>query len=311
MADTAVDVALHLRAGHGEGPLWDAATARLWWVDITAERVHCFDPTSGGDCSWGTIGQPGGVVLGARGDPFVARPEGLAMLDRGTGEMQMRVPIEQDRPENRANDVKVDDRGRAWVGTMAFDKRPANAALYRVDGDHVTCVVSGLTISNGPAFDEPRDRLYLADTALCVVDVFDFDVATGAVANRRRFLDLSEAGLWPDGMTVDRDGMLWVALGRASAVHRYRPDGALDGVVELPTANPTSVAFGGSDGGDLYITTSWTDCERRTEEPLAGAIFHCRPGVSGRPSPRCMTLPSDQRKAPPDDRAHGPLRSVR
>jgi xylono-1,5-lactonase len=293
MGDTAVDVALNVRAEHGEGPLWDAATARLWWVDITAGRVHCSDPQSGIDTSWSTIGQPGGVALDQAGEPVVASPEGLALLDRATGEMQMRVPIEQDRAENRANDVKVDDRGRPWVGTMAFDKRPANAALYRIDGDQVTCVVSGLTISNGPAFDEPRSRLYLADTALCVIDVFDFDDASGAVTNRRRFLDLSEAEVWPDGMTVDRDGMLWVALGRAGAVHRYRPDGTLDGVVELPTTNPTSVAFGGSDGGDLYITTSWLDCEEghRGAQPLAGAIFRCRPGVSARPSPRCTSLP--------------------
>ena len=83
-------------------------------------------------------------------------------------------------------------------------------------------------------------------------------------------------------MTVDGKGMLWVALGRAGAVHRYRADGTLDGVVELPTSNPTSVAFGGVDGGDLYITTSWVDSERRADEPLAGAIFR-RPGVTGQP----------------------------
>ncbi|MBS1869155.1 MAG: SMP-30/gluconolactonase/LRE family protein [Actinobacteria bacterium] len=311
MSDAAVEVALHVRAEHGEGPLWDAATARLWWVDIAAERVHCFDPQSGEDSSWRTGGQPGGVVLGASGDPLVAMPDGLATLDRATGELRMCVPIEPDRTENRANDVKVDARGRPWVGTMAFDKRAENAALYRVDGDRATCVVSGLTISNGPAFDESRGRLYLADTALCVVDLFDFDDVTGAVANRRRFLDLSDAELWPDGMTVDRDGMLWVALGRAGAVHRYRPDGALDGVVALPTSNPTSVAFGGGDGGDLYITTSWVDCERRDEEPLAGAIFRCRPGASARPSPRCTSLALDRRKAALDDPAHGPVRSIR
>jgi sugar lactone lactonase YvrE len=89
-------------------------------------------------------------------------------------------------------------------------------------------------------------------------------------------------------MTVDDEGMLWVAIGRAGAVHRYRADGKLDGVVELPTTNPTSVAFGGVDGGDLYITTSWVDCEpdSRASQPLAGAIFRCRPAVTGRPSPR-------------------------
>ena len=303
MSDTAVEVALDVRAQHAEGPLWDATTARLWWVDITGERVHCFDPASGSDSSWRAFGQPGGVILDGAGDPVVASPEGLAVLDRDTGTTDLLVPIEQDRPENRSNDVKVDSRGRAWVGTMAFDKRPGNAALYLVDGDTATRVVDGLTISNGPAFDETGGRLYLADTALCAVDVFDLDPRTGTLAGRRSFLDLSDAEVWPDGMAVDDEGMLWVALGRAGAVHRYRPDGALDGAVEVPTSNPTSVAFGGVDGGDLYITTSWTDVEpdSRAGQPLAGAIFRCRPGVTGRPSPRYAgpdLLRSEQGDAP-------------
>jgi sugar lactone lactonase YvrE len=291
MGDAPVDVALSIGAQHPEGPLWDATTARLWWVDIVGERVHCFEPVSGEDRSWRTPGQPGGVVLGASGEPVVAAPEGLALLDRDSKTVELRVPVEQDKRGNRANDVKIDSRGRPWVGTMAYDKRPRAAGLYRVDGDTAACVVDGLTISNGPAFDEARGRLYLADTALFLVDVFDLDIGTGELSGRRRFLDLSEAGVWPDGMAVDDDGMLWVALGLAGAVHRYRPDGTLDGVVELPTSNPTSVAFGGADGGDLYITTSWVDCEERATQPLAGAIFRCRPGVTGRPTPRFTGLP--------------------
>ena len=216
-------------------------------------------------------------------------------------------PVEQHRPENRANDIKVDSHGRAWVGTMAFDKRPRNAALYRVEGDRVTCAVDALTISNGPAFDESRGRLYLADTALYVVDVFDLDPQAGVVSARRRFLDFGDAQVWPDGMTVDDDGMFWVALGRAGAVHRYRPDGTLDGTVEVPTSNPTSVTFGGPDGGDLYITTSWTDCEERADQPLAGAIFRCRPGVTGRPSPRLAALPPGSAEpAAHDESEHTP-----
>jgi sugar lactone lactonase YvrE len=297
MSDVPVEVAVGARAGHAEGPLWDAATARLWWVDITGEWVHCLDPESGEEVSWSTVGQPGGVVLGAEGEPVVASPEGLAVLDRGTGGLDLCVPIEQHRPENRANDVKVDDRGRAWVGTMAYDKRPRNAALYRVDGDGATRVVDGLTISNGPTFDLARGRLYLADTALCVVDVFDMDPGTGVLSGRRRFLDLTDEQIWPDGMTVDDEGGLWVALGRAAAVRRYSAGGTLDGAIGLPTSKPTSVAFGGRDGGDLYITTSWVDCERRADEPLAGAIFRCRPGVTGRPSPRCECLPRRAEKA--------------
>ena len=291
MGDTPAEVALDIRSQHAEGPLWDAATARLWWVDIAGERVHCFDPESGSDCSWSTPGQPGGVVLDAGGEPVVATPEGLAILDRKTGRTGLRVPVERDRQENRANDVKVDSRGRVWVGTMAYDKRPRNAALYRVEGGEAARVVDGLTISNGPAFDEGQGLLYLADTALWVVDVFDLDPTTGAVSARRRFLDFTDAQVWPDGMTVDDDGNLWVALGRTGEVHRYRSDGTLDGIVEVPTTNPTSVAFGGNDGGDLYITTSWTDCERRAEQPLAGAIFRSRPGVTGRPSPRFADHP--------------------
>ncbi|MHB1430831.1 MAG: glucose-6-phosphate dehydrogenase [Streptosporangiaceae bacterium] len=288
MNEIPVEVALHIRAQHAEGPAWDGPTARLWWVDITGQRVHCFDPRSGSDISWSTAGQPGGVVLTAAGDPVVAAPEGLAMLDRSTGQLDLRVPVEPDRTENRANDVKVDSRGRAWLGTMAMDKRTGSGSLYRIQDRHVTPVVEGLTIPNGPALDEARGRLYLADTGIGAVDVFDLDVATGTLAGRRRLLDFADDGLWPDGMTVDDEGTLWIALGRAGAVHRYRPDGTLIQVVEIPTSNPTSVAFGGDGGADLYIVTSWTDlpADRRAADPLAGAIFRCRPGVTGRPSPR-------------------------
>ena len=114
MGDTPVEVALHIRAEHSEGPLWDAATARLWWVDISGERVHCFDPASHSVSAWSVAGQPGGVIISTTGEPVVASPEGLAVLDQRTGELDLRVPIEQDKPENRANDVKVDGRGRAW-----------------------------------------------------------------------------------------------------------------------------------------------------------------------------------------------------
>ena len=294
MSDVPVQVALHVGARHGEGPLWDEESQRLWWVDIAGESVHCLDPATGEDRGWSTPGQPGGVLLDSDGGVLVAAPEGLAVLDQGSGALRLRVPVEQDRPENRANDVTVDAHGRAWVGTMAFDKRPRNAALYRVEGDAVTCVVSGLTISNGPAIDEPAGLLYLADTARCSVDVFDLDAATGSITRRRPFLDLSEQQLWPDGMTVDDEGMFWVALGRAGAVHRYRPDGALDGVVEVPTSNPTSLAFGGADRRTLYITTSWVDLDpdSRASQPLAGAIFQCRPGAAGPPSPRYGRAPS-------------------
>lgn len=305
MGDLDVEVALHLRAEHAEGPIWDAVTARLWWVDITGERVHCLEPVSGAASSWPTHGQAGGVVIDTAGNPVVAAPDGLAVLDTTTGSITPCVAIEADKPENRANDAKVDTHGRVWVGTMAFDKSPGNAALYRVDGDTVTCVVDGLTISNGPAFDEAGGRMYLADTGLGIVDVFDFDPMTGRLGTRKRFLDFSDAGMWPDGMTIDDAGLLWIALGRAGAVHRYDSKARIDAVLDLPTSNPTSVTFGGVDGGDLYITTSWFDLEPddRLAEPLAGAIYRCRPGVTGPPSPRYRrpaAAPAQWTQAPSD-----------
>ena len=121
---------------------------------------------------------------------------------------------------------------------MAYDKRPRNAALYRVHGGKVARVADGLTICNGPAFDEPQDACTSPTLPSFVVDVFDLDPATGTLTGRRRFLDFSDAQVWPDGMTVDDEGMLWVALGRAGAVHRYRADGTLDGVVELRRPTP-------------------------------------------------------------------------
>jgi sugar lactone lactonase YvrE len=304
VGDVRVEPALSARSQHAEGPLWDAATARLWWVDIMGRRVHRSDPVVDEDRSWATPGQPGGVVLDPAGRPIVATPEGLARLDTSTGAMLLLVPIEQELVETRGNDAKVDPNGRVWVGTMAYDKRPQHAGLYRVEHARAVPAVEALTISNGPAFDAQARRLYLADTALHVIDVFDLDLETGHLTGRRRFVDLSDTGWWPDGMTVDDDGMLWVALGRAGAVHRYRPNGDLDGRVELPTSNPTSVAFGGQDADQLFITTSWFDLEpdERAVQPLAGSVFGCRPGVRGPASPRAAGL---DRAAASDAAAQG------
>ncbi len=292
MGDAAVETALNVRAEHSEGPLWDGPSARLWWVDITAQRLHCFDPASGADCSWSTNGQPGGVLIDSTGGVIVAMPYGLARFDRERGTAATVVGVEFDRPENRLNDVKADSRGRIWAGSMAYDRRPDHAGLYRVEKGAVTAAVERLTISNGPAIDERSGRLYLADTARMIVDVFDLDVERGELSGRRRFLDVGDEQIWPDGMTVDHDGCLWLALGRGGAVRRFRPDGTLDGAVELPVTNPTSVAFGGDDGGDLYITSSWFDlaADQRADQPLAGAIFRCRPGATGPPSPRAAPI---------------------
>lgn len=282
-----MDVALNVQAQHATAPFWDADTGRLWWVDSARSVVHCFEPASGHDDAWPVSEEPGGVVVNREGEPLVATPDGLALLDRRSGALHPSVRARAPG-RTRASDVRIDPRGRAWLGTSALDERAPVGALFRIDGDRVTRVVGGLTLTHGPAVDEEARRLYLADTARHVVDYFEFAPRTGVLGVRRRFVDLYEQGLRPAGMALDTDGMLWVAVGADGAVHRYRRDGSLDARIELPTSHPTGVAFGGVDLADLYVTTSWLDAspEHRARQPLAGAVFRCRPGVAGAMIPR-------------------------
>ncbi len=279
-----VELALAARAEHAEGPIWDSEAGVLWWVDITGHRVHCFDPASHRDCSWDTGCDVGAVALASGGQIILAVPNGFAQLNPDTGALIPLADVEADLPENRTNDAKCDSAGRLWVGTMAYDRREGHAGLYRMSGDlDVLEVASDLTIVNGPAFDDERGRMYLADTGAGLVYCYEFDPKSGDIGDRRVFVDLSASGGWPDGMTVDEAGGLWVAVGRNSAVHRYLPTGQHQESIKLPVTNPTSVAFGGPDGSDLYITTSWFDLseQERTEQPLAGSLFVTSPGVAG------------------------------
>lgn len=284
-----VELVLAARAEHAEGPIWDAATRALWWVDITGHRVHCFHPDSNRDCSWDTGCDVGAIAVGSDGNVVLAVPDGFARFDPKSGTLTPLASVEASMPENRTNDATCDSAGRLWVGTMAYDRREGHAGLYVLDPDlTVRQVESGLTIVNGPAFDDARGRMYLADTAVGLVYAYSFDPAAGQLGAREVFVDLSASGSWPDGMTVDDEGGLWVAVGRDSAVHRYLPDGRLDKKIGLPVTNPTSVAFGGEDGSLLYITTSWYDLsqQERARQPLAGSIFVDSPGVNGPPAHR-------------------------
>jgi sugar lactone lactonase YvrE len=197
--------------------------------------------------------------------------------------------VEADLQDQRMNDGKCDPAGRFWAGTMALDKRRGAGALYRLDADgRVHRMLDEVSISNGLDWSNDGRLMYYVDTPTRSVDVFDFDVATGAIANRRSLARVEPDEGWPDGLTLDADGYIWVALWCGAAVRRYAPDGTLDRVVAVPTTYPTSCAFGGSDLGDLYITTAATALtpDERLREPLAGGLFRCRPGVHGRPAHR-------------------------
>jgi sugar lactone lactonase YvrE len=210
----------------------------------------------------------------------------VGVVDEGTGAIELIAPIEHDTPGSRLNDAKCDPAGRLWAGTMSFDFTAGAGALYRVDPDHgLTQVVPDVSISNGLGWSPDGDRMYYIDTMAGGVDVFDFELASGEVSNRRRLVSFGPEDGIPDGLAVDAEGHVWVVLFGGGCVRRYTPDGVPSGRLELPVSQPTCVAFGGEDLGDLYITTATYQLtpEQLAEQPLAGATFVCRPGVTGTP----------------------------
>ena len=283
--DWKYEVAVPPEAQLGEGPRWDAATGTLLWVDILGQRVHRYDPATGIDAAWATPGLVSLALPRRGGGVVVGLPGGLYLLDDLAGAPV--VPLEADRLENRTNDGACDARGRLWVGTMALDERSPNAALYRVDADlRVTRVLAGTTISNGLGWSPDGARFYFIDSLTGRIDVFACNPETGALGERRPLVTVDVAGAVPDGMAVDAEGCLWVALHGGWGLNRYSAEGELLDEVRLPVAKVTSCCFGGPELRDLYVTTrreSLSDAEL-AQQPLAGALLRLDPGVAGLPT---------------------------
>ena len=261
-----------------EGPYWDGAAGGLYWVDIPAGRVHFLDE-AGGQASW-EAGQPvGAVVSRAGGGLMLAVRDGFMWLDPATGETGLLAGAGAGRPDVRMNDGACDRAGRFFAGTMAEDEVTAAGALYRLDPDHrVTRLVEGVTVSNGIGWSPDERLMYYADSPTRRVDVFDYDAVTGAIEGRRPFVSLPPGEAMPDGLTVDAEGCVWVALWGGSAVHRYDTGGRLDRVLDVPAENVTSCAFGGAGLDVLYVTAA------AGPGAAAGALYRCTPGITGLPA---------------------------
>ena len=263
----------------GEGPVWDAQRHELLWVDVDRGLVHRRVP--GRRDGTLSAGQPVGcVVPRAGGGVALAVRDGFALVEPGREEPRLVVPVELDRADTRMNDGACDARGRLWAGTMSLRGDTRGAALYRLDPDLVVRrMLPGLSVSNGIGWSPECDTLYHVDSPRRRVDVYDYDDAAGAIAGRRAVIPIApELGL-PDGLAVDAEGGIWVALWGGGAVQRHSPDGELDARIELPATNVTSCCFGDPDLATLYVTTATRAAPG--DEPLAGAVFACRPGVRG------------------------------
>ena len=271
-AELVADVGAQL----GEGPIWDARTAELLWVDIRAGMVHRFDPRTGDDRAFHAGSSVGAIVPRTAGGYALAVAAGFATADE-TGNVTSLAEVGHD-DTIRMNDGACDRGGRFWAGSMYVDESNGGGCLYRLDADHsVTTICGGVSISNGLAWSLDDTLLYFIDTPLRTVDVWDYDPSNGAVTNRRVAFDVDGPGE-PDGMVADEEGGLWVALWGGSCVRRYTPDGEVTAVVEVDAAHTTKPAFGGPDLTDLYITSALGGGEH------AGGLFVAQPGVRGLPA---------------------------
>ena len=282
------EIAIDSRATLGEGPVWDEQRQLLLWLDILPGLVHRFDPATGSDDVF-RVGKPvGSAGLRRSGGLVLAVEDGFALLDKDWQQVGQAV-VKHPGPRARFNEGKCDPAGRFLAGTMAYDLTPGAGSLYRLDPDlTVTKLLDGVTISNGLAWSANGTTMYYIDSPTQGVDAFDYDPGTGRLANQRRIVDIPAAAGLPDGMTIDAEGCLWVALYGGAAVHRYTPEGRLDTTLSFPATNITCPVFGGPGLGLLYVTSARDGLDERqlAAQPHAGAVFTADVGAQGLPGLR-------------------------
>lgn len=281
------ELVLKAEATLGEGALWDPQSQRLLWVDIEGHQLHRFDPQQGHDQAIDLGESVSTVVPRASGGLVVALPHRLVALDVASGRRELLAEAEVDNRDTRFNDGKCDPAGRFWVGTLSNSRTPG-AHLWRLDADHsLHRMVDQVTNSNGLAWSPDQRTMYYIDTSTRRVDAFDYERETGQIARRRPVLTVPEAWGKPDGMTIDAEGMLWVALWGGGRVTRWDPSsGCLLATVQVPAARTTSCAFGGPQLDQLFITTARSgagEAELR-QQPQAGSLFVACPNVVGLPA---------------------------
>jgi sugar lactone lactonase YvrE len=272
----------------GEGPVWDALNQQVLWLDIMRGKIHQYNIYSKAHTIF-NVGEMIGCIAPRESGGLIAGLEnGIAFIDTEKNYIQHITNPEKGLP-NRFNDGKCDAAGRFWAGTMAKSEEDNRGNLYVIETDlSIKKKIENVSISNGIAWNADNTIMYYIDTPTRYVFAFDYNIATGDIDNQRVVIDLTHENGYPDGMTIDQEGMLWIAFYGGWRVARYDPNTEkLLQEIELPVENITSCTFGGVDLDDLYITTASKGLNEESlqKQPHAGKLFivkNC--GVKGTPA---------------------------
>jgi sugar lactone lactonase YvrE len=283
------EVVLEHRCSLGEGPLWDAVKKRILWVDILEGEIHQFYPDRNEYKSFMLGSMVGSMALRSSEEIIAALKTGFTIINLETGTLRFIAHPETHLPENRFNDGKCDPAGRFWAGTMSMLNTPGAGSLYTLEADHsVVCKIKAVTCSNGLAWSNDCQTLYYIDTPTCEVVAYDYDCLTGNIDNKRSVIQIPRGEGYPDGMTIDTEGMLWVAMWDGWQVTRWNPrTGQLLKRIRLPVSNITSCTFGGDNLQDLYITSAKNGLhqDELKTQPFAGCLFVIKnSGYQGMPA---------------------------
>lgn len=280
-----VELVIDSKSELGEGALWDYRNGLLLWINIEGQIVNFYNPTTSDNREMFTGQKIGTVVPAESGKYVVALQKGIYFFDKETGAKSKITDPESDIKDNRFNDGKCDPNGRFWAGTMSMVGKKNTGSLYRLDKDQSAHkMVDDVSISNGIVWSLDGTRMYYIDTPTQEVKSFDFDQETGKISNPQVAVEISKDLGAPDGMTIDEEGHLWIALWGGAAVGCWDPEtGKLIRTIAVPAKNVTSCAFGDDDLETLYITTArvGTSDEELQSYPHAGGVFKVRPGVKG------------------------------
>lgn len=270
----------------GESPVWSQSEKRLYWCDITGQKIHRFDPSSGKNETLALPEPVTALALQRHGGLLLSLKKDFALYDLASGRLTYLGDPEEDKPTNRFNDAKCDRQGRFWAGTMSnVNWNAPSGALYRRDPDGtITCHQRDVCCANGMGWSPDNRTMYFTESFRYAIYAYDFDAASGAISNRREFASLDRAsGGFPDGLTVDAEGYVWSVHNAIGKVVRYTSAGEVEREVKLPVPRPCGCIFGGESLDVLYITTAreTLTAEQIAQYPLSGSLFAVQPGVRG------------------------------